>query len=89
MTRPVNERLASLETKFENFEERYERDRDEAKADRVEMNDKLDRLIAREHQFAGMVKLAGIARWIIAGLVTLAGAVGAQKIAAWLSQLAK
>ena len=80
----LRDRTTRMETRFEGFIERYERDRAEAQAWRTVANEKLDRIASIIEQGKGIARAAGVGRWVLITLATVAGALGLPKVAMWL-----
>lgn len=80
----LRDRTTRMETRFESFIERYERDRAEAHEWRTAANEKLDHIASIIEQGKGIVRAAGVGRWVLITLATIAGALGLPKVAMWL-----
>ena len=84
----LRDRTTRIETRFEAFVERYERDQATAREWRTAADAKLDQIAGYIERGKGALGAFGVGRVVLIGLASLAGVVGLPKVAVWLSAAA-
>ncbi|TXH12690.1 MAG: hypothetical protein E6R03_12430 [Hyphomicrobiaceae bacterium] len=84
----LRDRTTRIETRFDAFVERYERDQATAREWRKDATAKLDQIADWINQGKGVARAVGFGRWALLALASLAGLVGLPKLAVWLGAAA-